>query len=508
MDVRKAFNLRLTLFALLALTCLVPGCRDDEDNDPAVVDAGPDPDPGPGPDPDPGPGPDLGPDLGPGWWKQESGMNYGFITHVSFSDALHGWAAGLYDLSVNNYTFLRTVNGGYTWTPLPMPPGNGSVNQMEFQDEFHGWVVQGGVAYMTTNGGVSWQVVPNSYAIKFVDSQTGWIVSDVPGPATYALQKTTDGGNTWSTMHLIFDDIRVNDLDAVGDSAWVVGEVRGESPWEPVVGSYVVATSDGGATWSEQQVGTSKGLSAVDFADEMNGWIVGDRVYRTSNGGATWAAQSPALSIYRDVCFVNATTGWVVGADGVILKTRSGGEGPAPGPSPGPHGWSLQDADTNVAVTRVTAVDSDHAWIKRADGPILRTQDGGSTWTSLESPANAHKIQFFDTSNGWLCGNEQLYSTSDGGATWTVRRTDESGPPGVPPLWDFSFISATSGWVVHSGGPLVKTTDGGVTWTELPELPGNQPHLKFFDEQTGWLTSRSGSGPRIFKTSNGGLTWV
>ena len=168
-----------TLF--LALACLSFGsCGGGSSDDSSVVDPGPDP--GPGPDPDPGPGPDLGPDLGPGWWKQESGMNYGHITNVSFSDALHGWAAGLYDLSGNNNTFLRTVNGGYTWTPLPMPSGNLSVSQMELQDELRGWVVQGNVAYMTTDGGVSWEVVPNSYWIKFVDSQTGWMLSR-PGPA-------------------------------------------------------------------------------------------------------------------------------------------------------------------------------------------------------------------------------------------------------------------------------------------------------------------------------------
>lgn len=87
-----------------------------------------------------------------------------------------------------------------------------------------------------------------------------------------------------------------------------------------------MATTNGGATWTPQQSDGSGGMRAVHFVDANNGWAVGRKIHRTTNGGATWTVQPTSQEWFRDVVFVNSSTGWVVGQNGVILKTTTGGE--------------------------------------------------------------------------------------------------------------------------------------------------------------------------------------
>ena len=66
--------------------------------------------------------------------------------------------------------------------------------------------------------------------------------------------------------------------------AWVVGE-----------SGTILATTDGGATWSKQSSGTTEWLLSVAFVDSTHGWAVGfgGTILATTDGGATWRAQSP-----------------------------------------------------------------------------------------------------------------------------------------------------------------------------------------------------------------------
>ena len=49
----------------------------------------------------------------------------------------------------------------------------------------------------------------------------------------------------------------------------------------------ILATSNGGATWTPQNSGTTESLSGVAFANASDGWAVGDdgAIVSTSNGG-------------------------------------------------------------------------------------------------------------------------------------------------------------------------------------------------------------------------------
>ena len=56
------------------------------------------------------------------------------------------------------------------------------------------------------------------------------------------------------------------------------------------------------------------------------GWFT--KIYNTTDKGNTWTKQSHPLTgepFFRSIFFVNKNLGWIVGADGIILKTTTGG---------------------------------------------------------------------------------------------------------------------------------------------------------------------------------------
>jgi photosystem II stability/assembly factor-like uncharacterized protein len=64
----------------------------------------------------------------------------------------------------------------------------------------HGWVTDGDVLYVTTDGGSHWTTIPptppfaNVKQIDFVSPQLGWAVTPT------SLLKTEDGGSTWTPV--------------------------------------------------------------------------------------------------------------------------------------------------------------------------------------------------------------------------------------------------------------------------------------------------------------------
>jgi photosystem II stability/assembly factor-like uncharacterized protein len=65
----------------------------------------------------------------------------------------------------------------------------------------------------------------------------------------------------------------------------------------------------------------------VDFVDLTTAYACGfGEVRKTTNGGQSWTSQP--VSVFGNLVgidFVNATTGWVVGAEGSIFNTTNGG---------------------------------------------------------------------------------------------------------------------------------------------------------------------------------------
>ena len=77
--------------------------------------------------------------------------------------------------------------------------------------------------------------------------------------------------------------------------------VDAERGWAVGHGGTVLATSNGGRTWSVRDASATAALWGVDFVNAERGWAVGDggTVLATSDGGRSWTAQGGGTSFWR-----------------------------------------------------------------------------------------------------------------------------------------------------------------------------------------------------------------
>jgi photosystem II stability/assembly factor-like uncharacterized protein len=77
--------------------------------------------------------------------------------------------------------------------------------------------------------------------------------------------------------------------------------------------------------------------------------------------------------------FLDASEGWVVGRDGIILHTRNSGVD-----------WSSQNSGVNESLNAAYFINDKEGWITGNNGLILHTRDGGLTWQREGSGTDKH----------------------------------------------------------------------------------------------------------------------
>lgn len=187
----------------------------------------------------------------------------------------------------------------------------------------------------------------------------------------------------------------------------------------------VLLSDDEGKTYRQARaVPTRATLTAVSFADEMNGWAVGHwgAIMHSADGGETWNLQRRDTSVDRplfSVYFADVRHGLAVGLWSLLLATADGGKTwnevklSAP-----PDGGK---ADRNLFA--IFANGKGSIFIAAEKGTVLRSDDGGGTWSYLNT---GYKGSFWTGCAlkdgtllvGGLRGT--IYRSSDDGRTWSA----------------------------------------------------------------------------------------
>jgi len=93
--------------------------------------------------------------------------------------------------------------------------------------------------------------------------------------------------------------------------------------WAVGANGTILATADGGVTWTRQGSSTPFDLHGVRFADSMRGWAIGANgtLLVTGDGGATWQARDTGgASPYLSLSAADPLNLWATGGDGSVLK--------------------------------------------------------------------------------------------------------------------------------------------------------------------------------------------
>jgi hypothetical protein len=210
-------------------------------------------------------------------------------TGISFRTAQVGFiAAGVGSNSLVAGIY-RTADGA-RWVAMPTVKsvtGTPHTNlRLAFADADHGWMTDGQTLWSTSNGARSWVVthlpVPASIVGSADTIQTPVIGSD--GLATIIAKYDRAPGMDGVSGQLVF--YRTSDMGAhwtaaavVADPGMLMTSVVDSTTWviaDPMTGTSVRATTDGGKTWQTTTViqGWQLRASSMSFADAARGWMI------------------------------------------------------------------------------------------------------------------------------------------------------------------------------------------------------------------------------------------
>jgi photosystem II stability/assembly factor-like uncharacterized protein len=188
-------------------------------------------------------------------------------------------------------------------------------------------------------------------------------------------------------------------------------------------------------------------------------------VLLSDDQGRTWrqAKSVPVRSTLNAVSFADSRAGWAVGHNGTILATLDGGEN-----------WSLQrfDALADRPLFSVHFLDPRHGVAVGLWSLLLSTSDGGATWSEIKlapppggGKADRNLFRIFADPTGVLyiaAERGTVLRSRDGGTTWTYQDTGYKGS-----LW--TGVAAEDGTILVGGlrGSLYRSTDHGATWRAI-----------------------------------------
>ncbi len=211
------------------------------------------------------------------------------------------------------------------------------------------------------------------------------------------------------------------------------------------------------------------------------------------NAQWSWQNPTPTGNGLTDIHVFNSSTAIVVGAVGTVLKTTNGGTS-----------WTSQTSGITSDLNSVHFVDAYTGWAVGRYGRILKTTDGGTNWTSLSSGTSSDmkSVYFTDSNTGWMVGlYGTIIKTTDGGTDWSYQMSLTSNH-----LNSVYFQNSNTGFVVGDYGTFKKTTNGGETWSTVSMgTTSNLNTINFPDVNTGWVVGADGT---IKKTTDRGASWV
>ena len=338
------------------------------------------------------------------------------------------------------------------------------------------------------------------------------------GSVSGGIWKTTDGGTSWSAKIDNSDPLAIGCMVNTGDTVYA-GTGEGWFNYDAVYGGGIYKSTDFGETWTllsstvgasiwnfrnvlQMAIGPTGDVFAVtkayNYKHGVGDYYTNGGLYRSTNGGTSWTKLS-----------TTGVTNYYYGTD-------------------------------------VVPITSSIILFSTYEGGIYRTTNGGSSWTKIVSslPASGFQriamardpatsspntivyavFQSTDNTTGGDAGLKGIYKSTDDGVTWSALTK----PPNLVSTGNMSYLR-NQGWYdnviavdpfnssnIYVGGvDMMKSTNGGSSWSQLtywhtyygtPYVHADHHAIVFDPNSSGAVYSGNDGG--IYKTTNGGTSWV
>lgn len=379
------------------------------------------------------------------------------------------------------------------------------------------------VAIPSAHAAAQWSAMDGPYGEPVVSVAVDPATSDVYLAQQQDVLRSTDGGQTWTSIVATAGLSNVLSLTVTSDRVLVGVSLRG-----------VYWTTDGGASWDSDQLTrdghTGFGSSVVGVGVTPQGTYYANN-FRSTNGGASWIE----MSVFgRAFAFLSDGTSLAGTFQGVHRSTNQGAS------------WTPINAGIeDQRISWLVVDDADAIFAATQDDGVFRSTNGGASWLAINDglPSLAIRGLALDADGDLVVGTleDGVYTSSDGGASWD--------PAGVPPARLRTVVAAPDG-ALYAGSTSIgvhASLDGGATWVDRNQglhaqylrdgvfvsggaslVSGGSTTFRSTDDGQSWTPALDGAyspaafdlartadgnvyaatGDGVFVTPDGGLTWT
>lgn len=420
---------------------------------------------------------------------------------------------------------FSSVNGGDSWNPVTTPAPANPIGAFTVDPTRPATLflslIQGSLpsaSYRSTDGGSTWAQMGltqfQSVAVSPQDAHTLFATNQG------RVFKSTDDGNTFAaTSDLLFPGQDFPLLAAGPNGEIYAGGYRG-----------MFRSVDGGATWRPFVEGfaATEVCSITVDPTSPNRLYAGTRtgLFASTDGGASWGTPMgpsdpnngplPVCNLVVDPTDPSALVATTDGGYGTVYRSTDGGLTWIMGSQFGDVVGLASDPGAPATIYL-----AGNASFDPSRPSVLKSEDRGITWTATAFPGAGPFITAFLVAAGspttLIVGtNGHVFVSIDGGSSWADR----------PIGFEVDAIAADPsrpGWIYAAGtGGVAFSADWGLSWTPrnqgLPPLgtfsisalalDPSAPASLFATLRLPPSASCAVSGPAVFRSGDGGLTWA
>ncbi|MDB6070298.1 MAG: hypothetical protein JWL81_1469, partial [Verrucomicrobiales bacterium] len=396
----------------------------------------------------------------------------------------------------SNGILLSSANSGTTWTAAEQGFTRSPIRSIARSgSDFWALTENGEIHYRIPDGGLT---MP---PLTLLDDQLelGFIPTTTPGPHTRTTGLTNVGTTTLnltltpssSAVTVTPATVSIPAGQTIGvrislASTSALGSVKGSveitatgfpQPLTIGIGGFVQSR-----TWAAATRFTTSDLVDTETRDaNIRHALSGTHFYQTLNRGTLWTERALPTGSNRAMFFTSSTTGVVVGGSSSLARIYRTTDSGATWSTAHSESRALNTAGRAVMDVHLRSTNVGYAVTRGAltlasqfrAGQLLRTTDGGATWTAIAGPASdpdfsGVSVHAVSDTFVFVAANGTIWSYNFTTNLWTAVRSFGRAINRVRFATD-----NTTGWIVGENSLFAITTTGGTTsgsWGPFLEL--------------------------------------
>lgn len=430
-------------------------------------------------------------------WNVIRNNVYPTFAQIKFINSLTGFYTSQDASTVN----LKTTDGGNTWIEMHINASGDirNLSSISFTSANTGFGLSEGRMFKTIDSGLNWfEVFPTNFADEIHAISDNIVLASTGGAGNRKLAKSLDGGATWSSKDLP-EYLYVSFYNSSIGFAFYQNGI-------------IYKTSDLGDSFTNisSKINLTADMKRIQTISSQNAYALSSdgKLFSTVNSGSQWNRINSNVSLI-DFKFYNQNSAIGSTSSNIVISNDGG------------QNWQTKISASNANDFQI--IEQNKFFYRNKENGISKifySDDNGTSSSEVYSYSDITSANYYDryvlqnlcfinSNTGYVIRNNYYSGSLGSGERCSILRTTNRGVEWTA-LQVFTYspalsLSAAENFVYYTNRyGVYKSTDFGDTWNTVNSEMGDAYAIKFPNSLTGYI----GRNNNIYKTINGGVSWV